>query len=115
MLDDPHFVVLSRDCESIECPVYRDGELIGALWKSTEAKSDLRCRLTRTQRRPIMPTRQARSIARIKAARVVAGLCRERGQPSDGRYRCAECRKVRAEEARERRKNTTIDRLGAGP
>jgi len=38
-----------------------------------------------------MPTRQARSIARIKA-----GLCRECGQPSEERYRCADCRTVRA-------------------
>ncbi len=51
-----------------------------------------------------MPTRQARSIARIRAARVKDGRCRECGQPSEGRYRCAECRKVRAEEAREARK-----------
>jgi len=50
-----------------------------------------------------MPTRQARSIARIKAKRVADGLCRECGAPADGHYRCAECRKVRAEEARVRR------------
>jgi len=43
-----------------------------------------------------MPTRQARSIARIKAARVAEGLCRECGAPADGHYRCADCRTVRA-------------------
>ena len=59
-----------------------------------------------------MPTRQARSIARIKAARVKAGVCRECGQPSEGRYRCAECRKVRAEEARRYRERRAREESG---